>query len=98
MLTETQWIYVWIALFTLVQIADVFTTIRALRAGLSEGNPVIAFFMKHLGKYGWVIAKLAMAAVSTALCVFFRLWPVLAILTIVTGVVACRNLILVRKG
>lgn len=51
-------------LFALLQVADVFTTLQGLRRGAREANPVIAWFMRHLGRYGWVIVKLALSGLA----------------------------------
>lgn len=49
----------------IAQLADVLTTIRVLRAGGREMNPVIAWMMESLGGAGWIVAKLALAAGAT---------------------------------
>ena len=52
-----------------LQIADVWTTRRALAAGGREANPLIAAFMRWFGGYWW-LPKLAIAAAALV-----TLWP-----------------------
>ena len=49
-----------------LQVADVWTTARALKnTELAEGNPVVAFFIKKLGVVGGLITiKVLMAGVA----------------------------------
>ena len=44
-------------LYLLLQVADTFTTIKALARGGREANPVVAFMMRRFGKHGWVVVK-----------------------------------------
>ena len=44
--------------FLALQIADVWTTIRALKLGATEANPVVAWLMEKTGS-GWPFVKLA---------------------------------------
>lgn len=70
-------------------LADVVTTVRALkRPGTREANPVIRFFMRHLGR-GWVVAKLAITALGAWLLhpVPEAIWALAAL----TAFVAYRN-------
>ncbi|MCK9513573.1 MAG: DUF5658 family protein [Pigmentiphaga sp.] len=78
--------------YALAQIADVLTTLRALRRGGIEANPVIRWMMGRLGRYGWVVVKLAITAGIAA-----WLWSEgqavgLLIVAGVTGLVALNNL------
>ena len=42
-------------IYLLLQVADTFTTIKALARGGREANPVVAFMMRR--KHGWVVVK-----------------------------------------
>ena len=46
--------------FALAQIADVYTTLRVLKLGGVELNPIVRFFMDRFG-IGWAFIKLAIA-------------------------------------
>lgn len=50
-----------VAVLAALQVADVWSTNRALRAGAREGNPLIAWLMARLGR-AWWLGKAAMAA------------------------------------
>lgn len=80
-------LYLALLVFALAQIADVITTIRALQRGGREINPLIAWLMQRLGKYGWVGVKLAGSAGGAALCLqtfpVWVLWPLAALLALV---------------
>ena len=43
--------------FLLSQIADIWSTIRGLKAGAREANPIIAWAMRNLGPWGWIVLK-----------------------------------------
>lgn len=68
--------------FAVAQLADVLTTIYALRRGAREANPVVGFFMRRLGK-GWVVAKLGISVGAAAALVHYgaawALWPFVAL-------------------
>lgn len=51
----------------IVQVADVWSTIVALRMGYGEGNPITRFIMRVFGRLGWPIVKSAIAGVCYAL-------------------------------
>lgn len=75
----------------LAQLADVVTTLRGLKPGFREGNPVIAWAMARLGPHGWIAFKAAVAGVATLYFWWVGLWwPILGIAAI-TGAVAWRN-------
>lgn len=50
---------VWIV-FLLMQLADIWTTVRVLDAGGKELNPVIRYLMRKLGD-GWMLVKVLLA-------------------------------------
>lgn len=70
-----------IIVFALSQIADVLTTIYALRRGAVEVNPIIRALMRWIGK-GWIAAKLAIACLGAWWLVTsggeWALWPAAA--------------------
>jgi len=71
--------------FAIVQLGDVLTTVRALKLGASESNPVVAWMMDNLGM-GWVIAKLAIVSgAAWAILSVGVLWP----LWLLTAAMAC---------
>ena len=76
--------------YALAQIADVLTTLRALRRGGIEANPVIRWLMDRLG-HGWIVVKLALAGGIAAWAwqagAAWAVWLVAA----VTGLVALNN-------
>jgi len=64
-----------LALFALLQIADVITTVQALKRGGREANPVIRYLM-NLGPLPWIAIKLAVAAMAAL--ILYRtglVWP-----------------------
>ena len=76
--------------YVIAQIADVVTTIRALRTGHREANPVIRWAMDRTGR-AWPLVKLGITGAAAALIVTqvgpLWLWPV----TVLTGLVAWHN-------
>ena len=80
-----------LAAYVAAQLADVVTTRQALSRGGREGNPLIAALMRRLGSTGWILAKLAAAAVAAAL-LYAQGWTwALLALAAITGAVAWRN-------
>lgn len=77
--------------FALAQAADIFTTLRGLGPGFREGNPLIAFAMEHLGTFGWVACKLAVAWGAAWYFWAQGLWWPIAGIAAITGGVAWRN-------
>lgn len=77
--------------FVLAQLADVVTTVLALRRGGREGNPVFAHLMERLSPPGWIALKLVIACGAAALIVSNgSVWP-LWLVTAVTLAVAFHN-------
>jgi hypothetical protein len=54
----------WLALAALLSALDTATTIAGLRAGLPEGNPVMALALADGGVAGLILAKVALIAVT----------------------------------
>jgi len=83
--------------YVLAQIADVVTTMIALRKpGLIEGNPVSAYLMSKIGHTGWILVKLALAFGALYLLIDYDLiWPVWVIAGLV-GAVAVWNYRLIK--
>lgn len=64
-----------LAVFCLLQIADVLTTVGGLRRGARESNPFVAELMAGLG-HGWILVKLLIAAIAAALILLSgNVWP-----------------------
>lgn len=85
-----------LAAFAIVQIADVYTTIRGMKMGASESNPVVAWLMDKLGM-GWAIAKLAIASgAAWAILSGGVLWPLWG-LTAAMGWVVLHNYRIIQK-
>lgn len=72
----------------LLQILDVATTIRVLDNGGYETNPIVAWMMDRLGDYGWIVVKLAIAAIG-ALLIYRsgQIWPLWAMCAVYAFVV-----------
>lgn len=71
-----------LALFLLLQVADVATTVKVLSQGGREQNGFIAALMDRLG-YGWIVVKLAIACGAAALILTstapMALWVLVAV-------------------
>lgn len=75
----------------LLQLADVATTIRALkRPGRREANPVVAALMSRLGR-GWVPVKLALGWAGT-LTVGIGWPPAVWVLVVLMSAVVVHNI------
>mgnify|MGYP003649010550 CR=1 FL=1 len=76
--------------FMITQLADIWTTIKCLEAGATEGNPVVAWIMRKLGKL-WPLVKLALSVGGAYLLwsdgVIWGVW----LLCAVVGAVAVSN-------
>ena len=79
-----------IAAFTLAQLADVFTTERALANGAQEENPAVRWMMDNFGR-GWIIIKLALACIILSICLQFDLVSGIWAGAAVTAFIAWRN-------
>lgn len=86
----TLTLVIWIA-FVLTQLADVWTTIKALKQGAVEANPVVAYLMDKTGS-AWPFFKLGIASSAAFFShAYGSIWGVAGIAAI-TGVVAVLNL------
>ena len=75
-----------LALFVLLQIGDVWTTLTALKMGAREANPFLAKLFQHFDPLGvmvvtkvfatWALWYADMWMITMALCAFY-LWVVL---------------------
>ena len=76
--------------FVLLQLADIWTTIKCLETGATEGNAVVAWIMRKLGKL-WPLVKLAMSVGGAYLLwsdgVIWGVW----LLCLMVGYVAVSN-------
>ena len=52
-----------VGVYLLLQILDVWTTIKGIKLGATEANPIVKWMMYKLGKM-WPLAKLTVALVS----------------------------------
>ena len=59
-----------LGVFLLLQVLDVWSTLRCLRKGYTEANPIVRWMMNNLGDKGWIIGKLGLAGVAAVL-----MWP-----------------------
>lgn len=74
--------------FALLQLADVYTTIRVLREGGEERNRLVRYLMDRLD-WGWILVKLAIAA-GAAWLIYESgsVWPIWALNALYAYVVA----------
>lgn len=89
------WFFASILAFFAVQVADVVTTIIALRKGGREANPLLAWAMDKLG-YGWVALKLGVGLWAGWLIVSGPTPELLWLVVGVTGYVAYRNFRIIK--
>ena len=69
--------WILVAVYNLVGFLDVASTIIAIESGLGrEANPLILAMMENIGGY-WVLPKLALQAVVSAMVLWFPHWIVL---------------------
>lgn len=72
--------------FVLLQLADVWTTIKCLETGATEGNAFVAWIMRKLGKL-WPLVKLALSFGGAYLLwsdgVIWGVWLLSAVVAIV---------------
>lgn len=77
--------------YALAQLADIVTTLRALRRGGAEANPLLRWVMESVGGSGWIVFKLVLTGCAAwafwASGAAWGLWLVAA----VTGAVAVWN-------
>ncbi len=86
----TTFMLIVLVLFILAQLADIYTTERALANGGFEENPIIRWAMENFGR-GWIILKLALGAASAAILIYFNSPIGLLIGAAITGAIAWRN-------
>lgn len=68
-----------LAVYAVLQIADVISTLRFLKAEVREGNPIVAWMMDHFGA-AWILVKLLFAALVAVLILYSgTAWPLWAL-------------------
>ncbi len=73
-----------VVVYNVVGIADIYSTIYAIESGAgTEANPFIRAMMDHAGD-GWVLGKLALQAVISAMVLWFPHWIVLGFFSVAT--------------
>jgi len=82
--------YIALALLAAAQLADVLTTVQALKRGGVEANPVVKFLMDKFGK-GWILVKLGITAGAAYLLWSLDMPELMIGLSTITGFVAYRN-------
>lgn len=66
-----------IIIYNLIGLADIFSTIAAIEGGVGvESNPIMRAAMESLGE-GWVLVKLSLQAVISAMVLWFPHWVVI---------------------
>lgn len=91
MLAVTEFSLGVLGVFIVAQLADVYTTIRAIKAGASEGNGFIAMLMDKMGIL-WPIAKLAISLGAAWILHLEGRYTIIALLAVIILWVAWRNL------
>lgn len=87
--------------FVITQIADVVTTVLAVRAGASEGNPLIGFIIRAIGLVPALIATKVFVFLAVAAGFYFLPWWLLsAILGLASAgfIAVIINNIIVARG
>jgi hypothetical protein len=84
-------------LFVLAQLADIYTTLRALKLkGAAEANGFIALLMDKLGR-GWILVKLGISfGAAYVIWSEASLW-LLVLLTAIVFAVAASNYRIIKK-
>ena len=86
-------------LFIALQLADYLTTLRGLRAGGREANPVMAaLFRKVKPELGLALVKLAIVAVVGALVLFDAIYMELFVAVAIYAAIVANNLYQIRKA
>ena len=85
-----EWLVALLA-FGLTQGADVITTIRFMRRGGREMNPLLRRAMTRLGRYGWILVKAGGAGLAVAVIPAYGAIWMLWVLTGLTALIAWRN-------
>ncbi|WP_411818839.1 DUF5658 family protein [Hyphococcus sp. DH-69] len=76
------WLFV--VIYNLVGIADIFSTELALQMGAGEeANPIVRGMMEQVGD-GWIVAKLLLQAVISFMVLWFPHWIVLSFFAVAT--------------
>jgi hypothetical protein len=87
--------------FLLTQIADVVTTILAVRAGASEGNPIIKVMIKKLGLIPALLLIKFLVLISIGLGIYYLptrwIMIILVMASVVYTAVCINNFLVFRK-
>jgi hypothetical protein len=88
-----------LAIFVLIQVADVITTLRGLKLGADEASPIGGPLFKKIGFWPTtLILKGAFIALATALTFYVRKgWMAVACLVLVGAYVLWNNLKVIRE-
>jgi hypothetical protein len=74
-----------VVVYNVVGVADIYSTVYAIETGAGmEANPFLRALMEHAGD-GWVLGKLALQAVISAMVLWFPHWIVLGFFTVATA-------------
>lgn len=74
-----------VVVYNLVGVFDIISTTIAIETGAGyEANPVIRTLMERVGA-GWILAKLALQGVITAMVLYFPHWIVLGFFVTATS-------------
>jgi hypothetical protein len=84
---------VFLAVFVLLQIADVWTTHKALQMGKREANPFLARLFEYFNPVKVMVAVKAVAVVALWYVAF---WPLTAVLCVLYVWVVGNNLQVIR--
>lgn len=76
--------------YAAAQLADVWSTMRFMRRGIDEANPLLDASM-DLGGYWWVVVKLLLALIAVSIGLYANSWHVILLIAVVTGAVAIWN-------
>ena len=81
--------------FALAVLADIVTTIRGLKKGGTELNPILAWAMRKLGK-GWLVFKVVLSLIAAFVLYKGDAEWAIWVLAALTNLVAVSNVIATR--
>lgn len=86
-----------VIVYNIVGVADIYSTIYAIETGAgAEANPFLRALMEHAGD-GWVLGKLALQGVISAMVLWFPHWIVIGFFSVATAgnvIVVYNNLLI----
>jgi len=85
-----------IIVFVIVQLADIYTTLKGLRGGAVEGNPFVKWMMDKFGG-NWIYLKFI-----GAICIVAYLYTINSVIPVwiisaITFIVVLNNIRIIRK-